>query len=273
MTLQESNEIIEDINRFLDLVNDNIGVLRADKFINGDEISIKIINNYPEENNVADFLYHKIHRMLIKNPNNRKLFHIGSCGRSFNGILEEINFTVTYKKTNNSLVIKDLINTLYYIVNEAKVEFGFHIEEIFQREIPNEIFEQLDVWNDGWIQDGEEDKCTPPENLITYGFKKDWLYSITLGYYNIDLSLLESDVVPELIGVILDSIEDFCYVTSYEHKDWVYIYSSVKFDEDNVFDIEESLFDLLGIISPSREKWNISLEDYYSIINNEEEIK
>ena len=138
-----------------------------------------------------------------------------------------------------------------------------------EHEIPNEILWELDTWNEGWIEDGEEEKCIPDESIKVYYFKKDWLYSICLGYYGIDLSLFETDIVPELIGVLFESTGDFCYITSYEDEENVYIYSAQELNEDNLFDLEEGLFNLLGLITPEvKEDGNDeTLEDLFSEIN------
>ena len=181
MDLQQCNEIIETVNGFVDLINNCIGILRADKVINGNEITLRIINPIPEKNKVADFLYEKIHFKVYHNSNNRKMFHVGTFCQSFDGVMERINSSITFEGENVLLVIKELTNIVYEAVDEAKIEFAFHIEEISGREVPDMILWELDEWNEGWCNEDYPEKCVPDEQIKTYGFKKDWLYSISLG--------------------------------------------------------------------------------------------
>ena len=64
--------------------------------------------------------------------------------------------------------------------------------------------------------------------------------------------------------------EDFCYVTSYEDEENVYLYSVKELNKDNVFDIEEGLFNLLGLISVAKDDAEDTLEDYFSNIKDKE---
>lgn len=186
--------------------------------------------------------------------------------------------TITYDcreiKTNINKSINGIadaiIKALYYAVDESKVEFAFQIEEDENHDIPNEIYWELDTWNDELIMNGEEEECIPPENLRVSKFRKDYLYGISLGYYPIDLSLFETDVTPELIGVVFDSTEEFCYVTAYEDDDYVYIYTTSKLTEDNIFDIEEELFNLLSLIEKEEYTGTETLEDMFFDISSRE---
>ena len=68
---------------------------------------------------------------------------------------------ITYdcKAINNNGNQKDekifdsIIKSLYYAVDEAKVEFCFYIEKDDTHDIPNEIYWQLDNWNDELVYD------------------------------------------------------------------------------------------------------------------------
>lgn len=160
-------------------------------------------------------------------------------------------------------VFLDLIKALNYAVDEARVEYCFFIDRDYEHYIPMSIVWELEEWNDGWIADGEEDKCIELEQINVYKFNKEKLYSICLGYYPIDLSLFESDIVPELIGTILELTEDFCYVSSCEDDNNVYIYSAVELDEDDIFEIEERLFDLMNMIVPEQKYQYEALDTYY----------
>ena len=54
------------------------------------------------------------------------------------------------------------------------------------------------------------------------------------------------------------------YVTSFEDEENVYLYSSKELNEDNIFDIEEGLFNLLPLISPKEKDTEDTLEDLFS---------
>lgn len=178
-------------------------------------------------------------------------------------------FSFVQKEYKSQWLFMNFLESLYLAVDEAKVEYCFYIEEDFNHNIPVEIFWELDVWNDECYENDVPEEYISPENLRTYKFKKESLYGICLGYYDIDLSLFETDIVPELIGIIFDSVETFCYVTSYEDDEYVYIYSTTELTEDNIFDIEEGLFNLLEIISKNNNKQLNTLEDYYYELRGE----
>lgn len=270
MTIEKSNNILKNLSNFVDMVNNTITDLEVETSFNENEISIRIIHYPPANNKVARFIYNRTYELLQQDEYYNNKFYIGTCQCSFCGRMDKENFTVTYDCQNNDLVIKSLVEALYYAVDEAKVEFCFYIEGEFIHEIPNTIFWELDTWNEGWMDDGEEDEhFVSDEDLKVYRIKKECLHSICLGYYTINLDLFESDVVPELIGVVFNSIEDFCYVTSYENEDWIYIYSAKELNEDNLFDIEEGLFNLLGLISPAKDFCGLTLEEYFSIVREE----
>lgn len=266
MNLQQSYETIKCIDEFLNLINNTITGLYAEKTIGEDEVYVKVRLNDVKDN-VATFIYDKMSRFLQKKSTKTNVFYLGFYKESYCNISQTEGFTVTFVAKNTKIAMKDLITALYLAVDEAKIEFCFHIVEQKHHEIPNEIYWELDSWNDDWIEDGEEQNCVPPENLRVYGFKKEWLASIHLGYYTVDLSLFESDIVPELIGVLFGTTEDFCYVTSYEDESWVYLYTVVELNEDHIFDIEENLFNTLGLISATIEQCDLTLEDYFSIVS------
>ena len=90
------------------------------------------------------------------------------------------------------------------------------------------------------------------DDIKQYRINKNCLYGISLGYYDIDMSIVESDLVPELIGVLFESVEDFCYVTS--DKDYIYLYSVVPFNDDTEFDIEEGLINCLHLLSQTNQE-------------------
>ena len=76
-----------------------------------------------------------------------------------------------------------------------------------------------------------------------------------------------------MFGILFNrfaSTEDFCYITSYEDEEYVYLYSVCDLNDDNIFDIEEGLFNLLGLIKNSEDKNGMTLEDYFLNIKNKE---
>ena len=50
----------------------------------------------------------------------------------------------------------------------------------------------------------------------------------------------------------------------------MYLYSVKELNEDNVFDIEEGLFNLLGLISVAKDDTEDTLEDYFSNIKGKD---
>lgn len=277
MTLEQALHINSEMQKVNDAIN-LIGFLDCEFSVNKNILIISISKQSELKNSdkrVGDFVFANFQKYI-----RQELVDIYWDGIYFKLILGycDTMVTITYDcrdvKTNITKNINGIadaiIKSLYYAIDESKIEFAFQIEEDENHDIPNEIYWELDTWNDELIMNEEEDKCVPPENLRTSKFKKDCLYGISLGYYPIDLSLFETDITPELIGVVLDSTEDFCYVTAYEDADYIYIYSTSKLTEDNIFDIEEGLFNLLSLIKKEGYIETETLEDmFFDILNRE----
>lgn len=277
MTLEQGLNINKEICKLQDVFN-TVGLLECNIKIENNIIILSItkklglINNVDKK--VADFLYKYIAKYIKQEI--KDICYDGLYISPILGYGDVLVITYDCKAINNNGNQKDekifdsIIKSLYYAVDEAKVEFCFYIEKDDTHEIPNEIYWQLDNWNDELVYDGMEDECIPPELIKVSKFKKEYLYGICLGYYSIDLHLFESDVVPELIGILFESTEDFCYITSYENEEYVYLYSVCDLNDDNIFDIEEGLFNLLGLIKNSEDKNGMTLEDYFLNIKNKE---
>lgn len=277
MTLEQALHINSEMQKVNDAIN-LIGFLDCEFSVNKNILIISISKQSELKNSdkrVGDFVFANFQKYI-----RQELVDIYWDGIYFKPILGycDTMVTITYDcrdvKTNITKNINGIadaiIKSLYYAIDESKIEFAFQIEEDENHDIPNEIYWELDTWNDELIMNEEEDKCVPPENLRASKFKKDCLYGISLGYYPIDLSLFETDITPELIGVVLDSTEDFCYVTAYEDADYIYIYSTSKLTEDNIFDIEEGLFNLLSLIKKEGYIETETLEDmFFDILNRE----
>jgi hypothetical protein len=282
MDLCTANKIFEEVEILENLFKNKIGVLSLSKSFSETErnkLHISIQCKDLEKNKVGNFLFDKIYNYSMESKLYHNAFEMLKYAsipplKSFKGMIFIVDFdnylSVEEVKAKIKTVINHIIKALYFAVDEAKVEFGFYVVEASEHDIPDEIFWELDTWNEGWIEDGEPEKCVPDDNMKVYKFKKDWLYSICLGYYAIDLDLFETDVVPELIGILFDSTEDFCYITSYEDENWVYLYSVVELNEDNVFDIEEGLFNVLGLIATAADDTDDTLEDMFSDITDKE---
>lgn len=277
MTLEQGLNINKEICKLQDVFN-TVGLLECNVNIENNIIILSItkklglINNVDKK--VADFLYKYITKYIKQEI--KDVYYDGLHISPILGYGDVLVITYDCKAINNNGNQKDekifdsIIKSLYYAVDEAKVEFCFYIEKDDTHDIPNEIYWQLDNWNDELVYDGMEDECIPPELIKVSKFKKEYLYGICLGYYSIDLHLFEGDVVPELIGVLFESTEDFCYITSYEDEEYVYLYSVCDLNDDNIFDIEEGLFNLLGLIKNSEDKNGMTLEDYFLNIKNKE---
>lgn len=277
MTLEQALHINSEMQKVNEAIN-LIGFLDCEFSVNKNILIISISKQSELKNSdkrVGDFVFANFQKYI-----RQELVDIYWDGIYFKPILGycDTMVTITYDcrdvKTNITKNINGIadaiIKSLYYAIDESKIEFAFQIEEDENHDIPNEIYWELDTWNDELIMNEEEDKCVPPENLRTSKFKKDCLYGISLGYYPIDLSLFETDITPELIGVVLDLTEDFCYITAYEDADYIYIYSTSKLTEDNIFDIEEGLFNLLSLIKKEGYIETETLEDmFFDILNRE----
>lgn len=273
MTLEDGYGLYKDIELLKDAIH-TTGLLKVRSEIEGNLLYITVENKVLNTN-----IEKEIARFLMKNL----IQHFKQFAKTFNygsfvvrPILSVLNheetLVITYQFSKDDTLYHhewmffDLVKAVVFAVEDAKVEYCLAIQES-DHEIPMSIYWELDTWNDGWMEDEEEDKCVAPEQLRVYEFDKRKLYGICLGYYPIDLSLFESDIVPELIGILFDSTEEFCYVTSYEDEEKVYLYSAVELNEDNLFDIEEGLMKILEDISPKENKNYESLETYFSEIN------
>lgn len=277
MTLEQGLRINSEMQKVNDVIS-LIGLLFCEFSVNKNILIISISKQSGLKNadkRVGDFVFANFQKYI-----KQELADTYWNGIYFKPILgyNDTMLTITYDcreiKTNINKSINGIadaiIKALYYAVDESKVEFAFQIEEDENHDIPNEIYWELDTWNDELIMNGEEEECIPPENLRVSKFRKDYLYGISLGYYPIDLSLFETDVTPELIGVMFDSTEEFCYVTAYEDDDYVYIYTTSKLTEDNIFDIEEELFNLLSLIEKEEYTGTETLEDMFFDISSRE---
>ncbi len=273
MTLEDGYGLYKDIELLKDAIY-TTGLLEVRSEIEGNLLYITVENKVLSTN-----IEKEIARFLMKNliqhfKQFAKIFNYGSfVVRPILSVLNhEETLVITYQFSKDNTLYHhewmffDLVKAVVFAVDDAKVEYCLAIQES-DHEIPMSIYWELDTWNDGWMEDEEEDKCVAPEQLRVYEFDKRKLYGICLGYYPIDLSLFESDIVPELIGILFDSAEEFCYVTSYEDEEKVYLYSAVELNEDNLFDIEEGLMRILEDISPKDSKAYESLETYFSEIN------
>lgn len=264
MQLLIAKEIFEKVNFFVDLVNNTIGILTARINVE-EEYTMSIEIEKKINNDISDFLIKTFKKYIIQEND------IYTISEDING--EKYLLIIDYYLDKdaleiNSRIINSLIKNLYLTVDEAKVEFGLDIDKDDSHRIPNEIYWQLDEWNEGWIQDNESEKCINEDELRTYKIPINCLYGLTLGYYDINTNDLETDIIPELIGILLDTTEDFCYATAYEDKNYIYIYTVKDLDADNVFDIEEGLFRILPLISEQEQ--DITLEEAFSNINKEE---
>lgn len=247
MDLLEANKIFKKIKRFRDIINTTIGVLRCETdvmFENKIEISIEKV----ADDEVGSFLIDKMFSALLS-CDSPFIVNTYNNGIRINYYLDKDGLYV------NDMVIDELIKILYFAVDEAKVEFCTLIERIEEGfdefDIPLDIYEQIDEWNESCAWSDREDEYVDIDDLKVYRMNKNCLYSISLGYYDINLDIVESDLVPELIGILFDSIEDFCYVIS--DKDYIYFYSAVAFNDDIEFDIEEGLINCLHILSESEQ--------------------
>lgn len=260
MNLVDANKIINSLNNFCKLVNDTIGLLHAEyKILDGNLIQITIIEKLKEYDNVE--VSHFVRNTFIKYLKEKTHYFVDDMSDKV-----EICYKIPVGAEElNETVIKTLINCLYETVDEAKVEFARIIEKDTKHEIPYDVLEQLDEYNETLMENEEDYEYISDEDIFVYRLSKKHLYSLSLGYYVIDLQLLESDLVPELLGILLESVETFCYVTSYEDAEYIYFYTAKEFKEDNFFDLEEGLVDALGIIATSNP--DETLDEAWSIVN------
>lgn len=279
--MKRNNDIDFGFNLYQDSVTlkecfNTIGLLKVEVTIDSGILIVTIDTKEmlsKIEYEVAKFLQNQFIKYLKENYGQFK--YGGRSVKEIISILNEretvvITFAIGHSEETNlkeQWIFADIIKSLYLAVDEAKVEYCFNVKEDSSHDIPYNIFWELDTWNDGCLEDDQEDSCVPPENIRVYKLDKKCLYGMSLGYYDIDIKLVESDIVPELIGVVFDSVEDFCYVTSYEDEENIYIYSAIELNEDNIFEIEEALFSVLHNISLNKPAE--TLENFYGryIIN------
>ena len=87
---------------------------------------------------------------------------------------------------------------------------------------------------------------------------------MSLGFYTINPTLIESDLIPELIGEGFGITERFFFATSYEDEENIYMYCDGILSEDEIDDIMESLLMMLDLIKDSNpdESINDVWEDF-----------
>ena len=260
MDLLEASKILNKIKRFENVINTTIGIINCKSdiiFENKISMNIKKV----EDNEVSSLLIDRMFNALL------------SCDAPFIAKTYNNGINISYYLDKdgvavNDMVIDELIKILYLAVDEAKVWFCPEIEQIEafanEMDVPLDIYEQIDNWNEGCMWSEREDEYVDIEDLKVYRMNKNCLYSISLGYYDIDMNVVESDLVPELIGVLFESTEDFCYVIS--DKDYIYFYSAVQFNDDIEFDIMEGLINHSHLLSITEQEE--TLEDLFSEVEN-----
>lgn len=266
MKLATAKKVIDKLESFCNLVNDTVGLLKAEYNLTEDDwVTITITKNVVENDSieVANFLFSTFFEEL---RNINKAYqddfknHI-TCVYSVEYDAEE--------RTND--VIKVLTEVLYNTVDIAKVEYTSIVEKDVNHNIPAQVCWELEEWNSKCDYNEDEDGIHTYDDLMVYRLDKKRLYGLSLGIYKIDLGLIESDLVPELISVLFESTEDFCYVTAFEDKDYIYFYTTTELNDDNIYDIEEGLIQYLDIISVTNP--DETLEDFYYKIVEKEEYK
>lgn len=256
MDLLEANEILNQMSRFSNLVRTTIGLLEIHFIIeDGEDICLEISKK--ENNDVAKFLFEYVTHAVL------------STEFLYCTYIEDNMIQISYKVEENSNVINTLTKILYFAIDESKVEFCIDIMEEDCEEIPFEIACQIDEWNDECDAADEPENMVDYSDIMKYSINKDMLYGISLGYFDINMDIVETDLVPELIGIIFETTEKFCYVTSYEDEENIYIYTEEELDDDNKFDIIEGLISVLPVLSETDQEetfedvWNdIVGEDY-----------
>lgn len=261
MELAQAEQIINKIDQFVNIVNTTIGVLKAERTIDTDNkigITIKLGQ---QSHQVGNFLLNHIAKNILNKSKSPIV-----CYMMTGWLLVQYKLEDNVIKINHK-VIDELIEALYLAVDEAKVEYCLRIEPVTNKDVPMQMIWEIDTWNEDCEMEGEPERFIDYHDIYQYKIPKETLYGISLGYYAIDLDLIESDLCPELIGVIFESTEDFCYATAYEDEDYIYLYSAVEFTEDNIFDIEEGLLNFLSVIS--NENSEETLEDIWSNVMEE----
>ena len=259
MNLLTAHKIFEEIDRVCNVVNSTIGILQMDKEIINEDIIQITITDYTQ-NKVSEFLREKIYLGLLENEDDLFVVRVKAY-QNCDGIF------ITYKVNNdakevNHKVLKNLVSVLYYAVDEAKIEFNDIIElyndDVDEDDIAMDVLEQLDNWNnESEMYETEE---TFIEDLTIYSLPKNALYSMSLGYFDIDEELFESDFVPELMGYVLDIVNDFFSITTYE-DDNIYFYISGELDSSQIDSLEDAIMETLPMAS--KKEQTETLEDLY----------
>lgn len=261
MELVQAKGILNRLNKLANVVNTTIGVLHANyEVLSGNTIVFHLFCK--EENEVGNFLLENIMNTVLQKDYPFKMLNM------INGI--DFIFSINPKDEQdaylmpryNDYVTYDILDIIYQVVDMAKVEYCLIIEDLPETEIPFDVICEIDQWNEDqeYYEEDISGGIVDYQDIKQYRINKNCLYGISLGYYDIDTSIVESDLVPELIGILFESVEDFCYVIS--DKDYIYLYSVVPFNDDTDFDIEEGLINCLPLLSQTNQEE--TLEDLWS---------
>ena len=266
MNLLTTYKIFEEIDRVCDVVNSTIGILQMEKEIVNEDIIQIVISDYTQ-NEVSKFLRTKIYLSLIADRDDSFVIGVKTY-QDCDEILISYKVDENAKETNHK-VLKILVDTLYFAVDEAKVEFNQIVElyddEVSEDNVPMEVIDQLENWNDEC--DSYDSDPTYIEDLTIYSLPKNALYSISLGYFDINEELFESDFIPELMGYVLDIVDDFFSITSYE-DDNIYFYISGELNAEQIDALEDAIMETLPMAS--KKEQNETLEDLYQDYVEEE---
>lgn len=249
MELIQAKNVFNRLDRLVNVVNTTIGVIKANyEVLNYNQIVFHLF--YEKDSEVGKFLIENIMNIALQND------YPFTIMNTYNGI--DFIYYVAPKDNFipkcNDYITYFILDLIYQVIDMAKVEYCLIIEKLPNKEIPLEITFEVDQWNEDQEYYGEDmtGSFVDYDDIKQYRINKNCLYGISLGYYDIDMSIVESDLVPELIGVLFESVEDFCYVTS--DKDYIYLYSVVPFNDDTEFDIEEGLINCLHLLSQTNQE-------------------
>lgn len=254
MTLLDVKDVFHRIERVVNIVNTTIGAIKASYTVKGDAITIKFFTD--KDNEVGEFILENIMQLAMK-----KEYPFSVCtfdkAIEFTYELEGIDMV-----SKNKGVTADIVDILYQVVDMAKVEYCLTFEYSTEVELSFDILCEIDQWNEDqeYYGDDTTGSIVDYTRIRQYRMDKNCLYGTSLGYYDIDMSIVESDLVPELIGILFKSTEDFCYVISDDK--YINFYSIVPFNEDIEFDIEEGLMNCLHLLSQTNQEE--TLEDLWS---------
>ena len=263
MNLLVAKRILEDINLFVKEVNETIGVIQVNSRISNESIENRVFLDFTKQdgkvgNFIFEHLYNNLVKSVSKTPYKLKYDNISKDTFSIEYILD-VNVL-----DKNRYLIKDVAQEVLNVIDEAKVEFNLIFEEDFNHEIPEEIWWQVDTWNEE--TEMYEENLDFIDNLYVYRFNKTAAYGLTLGYFTIEEETLEENWSPELFCYIMDETQDFAYATAYEDKDYIYLYSAKQLNEENVAQIEQDIVDKIDVISNSNPEY--SFEEYFENIKN-----